>query len=79
MIDLLTDDTVLARFARDLDAAAPIAVPGSLDASDDDRAVARIAWAHRIVDEYRSVAVFGDSSSSPISRRPTPRCARCSA
>ncbi|MBA3462329.1 MAG: ferritin-like domain-containing protein [Deltaproteobacteria bacterium] len=59
MIDLASNDSLLARFARDLDGQA-ITAPISIDVPHADREVARVAWAHRIVDEYRSVAVFGE-------------------
>lgn len=59
MIDLATDDALLARFARDLDGPT-VPAPIAIDVPHADREVARVAWAHRIVDEYRSVAVFGE-------------------
>lgn len=65
MIDLATDATVLARFARDLHADGGAdeilaACTAPCDAPAADREVAALAWASRIVDEYRSVAVFGE-------------------
>jgi len=59
VIDLATDVPLLARFAHDLDPRPP-APPRALAASEADRAAARVAWAHRIIDEYRSVVVFSE-------------------
>ncbi len=64
MIDLATDDALLARFVRELHGG--VDVPPSPPArpitagTAEDREAARLAWAHRIVDEYRSLAVFGE-------------------
>jgi hypothetical protein len=62
VIALETDDALLARFVRELHAHDAIPAPATPFASGtaDDREVARYAWANRIVDEYRSVAVFGE-------------------
>lgn len=63
MIELATDQTVLRRFASELDASALRPTPERPDLSRHaaiDRDAARFAWASRIVDEYRSVAVFGE-------------------
>ncbi|MEM7311304.1 MAG: hypothetical protein AAF682_31850 [Planctomycetota bacterium] len=61
MIELSTDDRLLARYLARLDGPAcaredapPVA------ASEQDRDAARYAWALRAVDEYRSVVVFGE-------------------
>src|SRR5688572_14093884 len=63
MIALTTDSALLRRFALDLDRTSPRPMPSAPDLSryaDDELAVARAAWAFRIVDEYRSVAVFSE-------------------
>ncbi len=63
MIELETSVALLRRFVRDLEATSPreLAARPSLDGvTDEDREAARIAWATRIVDEYRSVAVFSE-------------------
>jgi hypothetical protein len=68
VIALHTDDRLLARFARELEPVQPVQpvqpVPPVLpDLSawpTEDREAARVAWASRIVDEYRSVAVFSE-------------------
>lgn len=64
MIDLTHDETVLARFARDLHAQSPRAL-GEVEIdfaahSAEDIRVAQRAWSGRIVDEHRSVAVFSE-------------------
>lgn len=59
MIALETSDPVLARFVRELDA--PALHPPDLHRyRPEDVEAARIAWGARIVDEYRSVVVFGE-------------------
>lgn len=63
MIELATDAGVLARFVRDLHAdsgADELLAECTVPCDHDDREVAALAWASRIVDEYRSVAVFGE-------------------
>jgi hypothetical protein len=63
VIALATDDALLRRFATEHDAAGHRAPPARPDLShhaDADRGFARVVWANRIVDEYRSVAVFGE-------------------
>ncbi|HEU0037511.1 MAG TPA: ferritin-like domain-containing protein [Kofleriaceae bacterium] len=58
-----TTDRLLARFAVELAATSPRPVPARPDLSAFDepaREAARYAWASRIVDEYRSVAVFSE-------------------
>jgi hypothetical protein len=58
MIDLGSTDALLARFARELDPPPTDAVV--VDAPAEDRDIARVAWASRIIDEYRSVVVFAE-------------------
>ena len=61
MIELAPTRTFLDRFARELEAQAPFAVIGEADLARGtplDAEAARIAWAGRVVDEYRSVVVF---------------------
>ncbi|MBK9032111.1 MAG: hypothetical protein IPL61_12465 [Myxococcales bacterium] len=59
MIDLAPGPAPLARFAVDL--RGPRWPQPDLSAyAEADRAAARVAWAARIVDEYRSVAVFAE-------------------
>ena len=64
MIALEAPDAILHRFTRELATQAPLSIAGlspDLDAhSPDDVEAARVAWASRIVDEYRSVVVFGE-------------------
>ena len=63
MIALETDVGLFRRFVADLDRTSPRELPRPPDLSaysDDDRDAARFAWATRIFDEYRSVAVFGE-------------------
>lgn len=63
MIELETNSSLLRRFVRDLDSTAPRRPPPPLllaGITDEDREAARFAWAGRIVDEYRSVAVFSE-------------------
>ncbi len=59
MIDLLDAAAPLARFAVDLRGATRSA-PDLASHGDDDRDAARQVWAARIIDEYRSVAVFAE-------------------
>ena len=61
MIDLAPTRTFLDRFSRDLDQqdSLPMRRRADLHAGDlRDHRAARFAWAHRVVDEYRSVVVF---------------------
>jgi hypothetical protein len=63
VIALHTDVSIFRRFTAALDATAPREVPSAPDLSryaQRDIDAARIAWAGRIVDEYRSVAVFSE-------------------
>jgi hypothetical protein len=63
MIELSTDVSIFRRFTSDLDASSPRNVPEAPDLSRFARAdidAARLAWAGRIVDEYRSVAMFSE-------------------
>ena len=63
MIELATDTPLLRRFVDDLDRTAPRPLPARPDLraySAEDREAARLAWATRIADEYRSVAVFSE-------------------
>ena len=63
MIELHSDVALFRRFTRELEATAPRGVLAAPDLSGhaaDDLAAARLAWAGRIVDEYRSVAVFSE-------------------
>ncbi|MGK3964978.1 ferritin-like domain-containing protein [Sorangium sp. So ce118] len=65
MIDLATDDPILARFARDLDAQASIGAadgPGARPELDrfttEDIEHAQLAWSHRVMGEYRGVVIY---------------------
>jgi len=63
MIELASAVPLLQRFVRELDATSPRSLPAPpcLDSVvDADRDAARVTWAARIVDEYRSVAVFSE-------------------
>ena len=63
MIELATDTPLLRRFADDLARTAPRPLPARPDLrayATEDREAARLAWASRITDEYRSVAVFSE-------------------
>lgn len=62
MIELATPDRFLSRFVGDLARTAPRPMPArpSLAYAADDMETARLAWAMRIADEYRSVAVFAE-------------------
>jgi hypothetical protein len=63
VIELASDDRLLARFVAELVQTSPRdmpAVPDLTRHSYDDREAARIAWASRIYDEYRSVAIFSE-------------------
>lgn len=63
MIALDTEVAIFRRFTDELDAMAPRAVPSGPDLSryaPEDIDAARLAWAGRIVDEYRSVAMFSE-------------------
>ena len=63
MIELATDHRFLARFVDDLARSAPSNMPVRPDLSaydNDDLEAARFAWASRIHDEYRSVAIFSE-------------------
>jgi len=58
VIDLATDNRLLARFSTEL-AGAPRPRPLLMACAEDVEA-ARLAWASRIADEYRSVAIFSE-------------------
>ncbi|WP_437525040.1 ferritin-like domain-containing protein [Sorangium sp. So ce726] len=65
MIELATDDPILARFARDLDAQATIGVDDGLGVRPDlerfsaeDIEHAQLAWSHRVLGEYRGVVIY---------------------
>lgn len=59
MIDLARSPAPLARFARDL--GDPLPAAPDLSAHDAAaRDAARVTWSARIIDEYRSVAVFSE-------------------
>jgi hypothetical protein len=63
MIELTTDDRLLARFVTQLDETSPRSLPAAPDLTcyaHEDREAARIAWATRVYDEYRSVAIFAE-------------------
>ena len=64
MIALATDRAALRRFVLDLVAQAekplPKGAPDLAGFSAEDVEAARLGWAGRIVDEYRSVVVFSD-------------------
>ncbi len=62
MIELATPDRFLSRFVGDLARTAPRPMPTrpSLAYAAEDMETARLAWAMRIADEYRSVAVFAE-------------------
>jgi hypothetical protein len=63
MIELSTDVRLLQRFVDDLDRTAQYPMPRRPDLAahvPDDIEAARLAWANRIVDEYRSVAIFSE-------------------
>ncbi len=61
MIEFSTDVRLLSRFVDELARTSPRALPERpclAHHREDDREAARIAWATRISDEYRSVAIF---------------------
>lgn len=62
MIELATDNRFLARFVGDLARTSRRAMPARpvIGHAPDDIETARMAWAMRIADEYRSVAVFAE-------------------
>lgn len=61
MIELASDVPLLRRFVTDLGHTAPRAPEVQLAAYDHaDIEAARLAWATRIFDEYRSVAIFSE-------------------
>ncbi|MBL0219374.1 MAG: ferritin-like domain-containing protein [Myxococcales bacterium] len=63
MIELGTEGGLLRRFVDELERTTPRAVPAQPDLTayrGQDREAARLAWASRIADEYRSVAVFSE-------------------
>lgn len=64
MIDIDPGPGLLARFVRDLESQSPIELgddkPDLSDATAEDIEAARLVWAARIVDEYRSVVVFSE-------------------
>lgn len=59
MIALASDSRLLGRFAAELVEAPPEA-PRLDGHGEADREAARLAWASRIFDEYRSVAIFAE-------------------
>ena len=62
MIELAIDDRLLTRFVGELARTAPRPMPArpQLCHAPADLEAARLAWAMRITDEYRSVAVFAE-------------------
>jgi hypothetical protein len=62
VIELTTEVPLLSRFVDDLARTSPRAMPArpAIAGAEDDREAARIAWATRIADEYRSVAIFSE-------------------
>lgn len=64
MIDLISESRLLGRFADQLGCRPSDAMPIRAELcgrhSADDLEAARIAWATRIADEYRSVAIFSE-------------------
>lgn len=63
MIELGTHVPLLRRFVADVERTTPRPVPARPELrayATLDREAARLAWASRIVDEYRSVAVFSE-------------------
>lgn len=63
MIELASDDRLLARFVAELEQTSPRAIPAPPDLtsySPADLEAARIAWASRVYDEYRSVSIFSE-------------------
>lgn len=62
MIELVSASRFLSRFVGDLRKTAPRSIPGrpQLAYAAEDLEAARMAWAMRIADEYRSVAVFAE-------------------
>jgi len=64
LISLAPRRGILARFVRDLDEQSPLSLdglrPDLARHGVEDVAAARLAWATRIVDEYRSVVVFSE-------------------
>jgi hypothetical protein len=63
VIELATDVPLLRRFVTELDRTSPRPLPARPDLRGHgaaDRQAARLAWAARIADEYRSVAVFSE-------------------
>jgi hypothetical protein len=63
VIELATETPLLRRFVDDLERTTPRPLPARPDLRAypaEDREAARLAWASRIADEYRSVAVFSE-------------------
>lgn len=62
MIELVSESRLLSRFVGDLDRTAlhPMPARPQLAHAADELEAARLAWAMRIADEYRSVAVFAE-------------------
>ncbi len=62
MIELASESRLLSRFVGDLERTALRAMPArpQLVYATQDLEAARLAWAMRIADEYRSVAVFAE-------------------
>jgi hypothetical protein len=62
MLDVDDRDPALARFVRELEAQAPLELgdlrPDLSGASPEDLDAARVAWANRVIGEYRGVIVF---------------------
>ncbi|WP_437588820.1 ferritin-like domain-containing protein [Sorangium sp. So ce1000] len=73
MIELATDDPVLARFVRDLDGQASIALEDGASAGPElarytaeDIEHAQLAWSHRVMGEYRGVVIYTELLSALI-------------
>ncbi len=62
MIELAIDNRLLSRFVGDLarTASRPMPPRPQLGHAPEDLEAARLAWATRITDEYRSVAIFAE-------------------
>jgi hypothetical protein len=67
MIALVADSPIFQRFARELDAEAPIdlgdARPDLSRATPEDIEHAQLAWAHRILGEYRGAVIVSELAS----------------
>ena len=73
MIELATDDPVLARFVRDLEGQASIALEDEASAGPElarytaeDIEHAQLAWSHRVMGEYRGVVIYTELLSALI-------------